>query len=215
MPPCFSAWQRVACSWASCLHALASAAPPLCLRGCGTAPAALRAAGGGAVLRVSHAHAPCAPLCRWLFPQLGVATALLLTRTPSICSNPNFRSGYALLARALAAPDTAAGALCRACQPAAVLATFAAVACHLYGTELAQRRAFLARLRAQRARPGAPGVWCPPDGSHTVRGGERARDGPIPAHDGRACMSEFWLSFAVPAIGALLSFVVFPVHLRE
>ncbi|PSC69584.1 cation acetate symporter [Micractinium conductrix] len=152
---------------------------------------------------------------RWLFPQLGVATALLLTRTPSICSNPNFRSGYALLARALAAPDTAAGALCRACQPAAVLATFAAVACHLYGTELAQRRAFLARLRAQRARPGAPGVWCPPDGSHTVRGGERARDGPIPAHDGRACMSEFWLSFAVPAIGALLSFVVFPVHLRE
>ncbi|PSC67869.1 putative magnesium transporter NIPA9 isoform A [Micractinium conductrix] len=121
---------------------------------------------------------------------------------PSICRNPNFQACYSQLARALGTPDVTADARCRASQPMLVLASFAAIGSYLYTTALVQRRVFLGRLRAQRARP--------PQGSGARRADESAYDGPVPSHNGRACVAAYWLRFAIPAIGVLLSYAVFP-----
>lgn len=131
------------------------------------------------------------PCRRFKFPLLGAASALLLSNTGRMCSNPNFASSYAALFSWLHLPAALAGPagqlwpsaahLCSSCQTLAVLSALTVTGHWLYATELRQRRAFLVEM-------GAAGQQGP--AAHAL-----------------PSTSEYWTSFAIPAACCLYTYI--------
>ena len=125
---------------------------------------------------------------------------------------------------AAASLSTAAGAqLCSGWQACILLAAFASIGCCLYMAELRERRAFLAALPSAPITP-APAQADPRahkgtahkdgegdgDGSSGggVGGGSSAPPRRPPVPTDLACASEYWLSFALPAVCGLYTYSV-------
>lgn len=141
---------------------------------------------------------------------------LLLASTDKVCSNSNLLTTYGVLHGLLPRAATGSAAaptprsLCLAYQPPALLATFALVGWHLYSAELAQRWAFLARLRTQAGGSPAAALRCAALRGLRCRGPCCATSAGLEA---LPCSLEYWLSFALLAVCCMYSLAAVPAQL--